>query len=430
MNLFQAPRGTKDILPAESGLWQFIEASAQRIFELYNYSEIRTPIFEVTELFTRSIGDATDIVEKEMYTFKDRKDRSLTLRPEGTAGVVRAYLENNLHKTEALSKVFYCGPMFRYERPQAGRFRQFHQIGAECLGSKNPLLDAELISLGVHLFDEIGLSELKVALNSVGCPICRPVIREQLREFLGDYLNHLCDDCKRRFDHNPLRILDCKKPDCAKYTERIPVLSICQDCGDHFNEVQEYLDAMDIKFVVDKRLVRGLEYYTKTTFEILSPDLGAQNAICGGGRYDKLVELMGGPEIPAVGFAFGEERAIMILQYLGLKGRTPEELTLYIAPEGHLASIQAMGLLDDLRRAGYRADIDWGGKNLKNQMKLANRLAARNVLIIGEAEAEDQICRFKDMQSGEQVTLSLNQVLAHVTQLTEHSATNETVAKP
>ena len=412
MSLFQVPRGTKDIMPDEVGLWQHIEETAMRIFELYNYAEIRTPIFEQTELFTRSIGTTTDIVEKEMYTFNDRKGRSLTLRPEGTACVVRSFLEHNLDKTESLSKVFYRGPMFRYERPQAGRFRQFHQIGAECLGSRNPMLDAELISLGIHLFDDIGLSDLTVKVNSVGCQVCRPVIREQLREFLGDHLNKLCDDCKRRFDKNPLRILDCKKPECQKYTAGVPALTICQDCGDHFNAVQEYLDAMDITFTVDSHLVRGLEYYTKTAFEIISPDLGAQNAICGGGRYDKLVESMGGSDIPAVGFAFGIERAVMILQHLNLKGKTYETLSLYIAPQGHLATTQAMSIMDDLRRAGIRVDVDTAERSLKSQLKAANKLNATYVLIIGETEAEDQIGQLKNMQSGQQETLPLNAVVA------------------
>ncbi len=411
--LLQMPRGTRDILPVEIRLWQFIEETVVRIFELYNYSEIRTPIFEHTDLFTQSLGHTSDIVEKEMYTFNDRKGRSLTLRPEGTASVVRSYLEHSIHKNEALTKVYYRGPMFRYERPQAGRFRQFHQIGVECLGSRNPILDAEMIGLGVHLFDEIGLTELKVMLNSVGCNICRPVIREQLREFIGDNLKHLCEDCNRRFTNNPLRILDCKKPTCQKYTMGIPMFSICQDCGDHFNAVQEYLDAMNITFVVDNHLVRGLEYYTKTTFEIVSPDLGAQNAICGGGRYDKLVQMMGGPDIPAVGFAFGLERAAMLLQQLGIQGKNPPALTLYVAPQGHLATLQGMELLDDFRRANLRADIDVSGRSLKNQLKAANKLGAEYVLIIGEDEAEQKVGLLKNMANGQQQTLAFSDVLNH-----------------
>lgn len=410
MTFFQAPRGTRDIMPGEIGLWQYIEDTAVRIFELYNYHEIRTPLFEQTELFTRSIGSTSDIVEKEMYTFSDRKGRSLTLRPEGTACVVRSFLEHRLDKTDLLTKLFYRGPMFRYERPQLGRFRQFHQIGAECLGSRNPMLDSEMISLGIHLFDDIGLSDLTVKVNSVGCAVCRPVIREQLREFLGDHLEKLCDDCKRRFDKNPLRILDCKKPECQKYTAGLPTLTICQDCGDHFNAVQEYLDAMNINFEVDSHLVRGLEYYTKTAFEIISPDLGAQNAICGGGRYDKLVETMDGPNIPAVGFAFGIERAVMLLQQLSLTGKPYEELTLYIAGTGHQASIQAISLMDELRRGGLRVDTDTAGRSLKAQMKSANKLGAKYVLIMGEGEAEKQVGQLKNMQSGVQETVPLSQV--------------------
>ncbi len=286
---YELPRGTKDILPEEVDMWHKIEATCQTLFKRYNYKEIRTPTFEVTGLFEGGVGKDTDIVQKEMYTFMDRGGRSLTLRPEGTAPIVRAFLQNSMHKKNiGPTKVYYAGPMFRYERPQAGRFRQFHQIGVENLGCEDPFADAEIISLGVHIFDNLGLSDLSVTINSVGCPVCRPVIEERIKQFIGSTLSCLCTDCQRRYNENPLRILDCKNTKCQPYFLGLPDIcsSHCQSCKDHFNLVLEYLDTLGIVFNVNPRLVRGLDYYTRTTFEIISDQLGAQNAICGGGRGD------------------------------------------------------------------------------------------------------------------------------------------------
>ena len=405
-------RGTKDILPEEVHLWQYIEEIAENIFELYNYKEIRTPIFEMTDLFTNSIGEDTDIVEKEMYTFKDKGERSVTLRPEGTAPVVRSYIQNGLSRNDRIVKYYYKGPMFRYERPQAGRFRQFHQMGVECLGSKNPLLDAEIISLGVHIFDEMGVSDLSVLINTVGCPVCRKVIRESVKGYVGDSLKYLCPDCQRRFNNNPLRILDCKNEKCGKYLVGLPKAAdiVCRECKDHFNTVLEYLDYLDIDFSINPRLVRGLDYYTKTTFEIVSANLGAHNAVCGGGRYDNLVKALGGHDVPAVGFAFGLERAVMVLKELKVAVNHQEQVDLFITAIGQDAKLKGFLLMDDLRRGGFKVDIDYGDRSLKGQMKYADKIKAKYVLIIGEEECEKGTAVVKEMTKGGQEEVNFDDI--------------------
>ncbi len=420
---FSTTRGTKDILPDEIGYWQHIERVSREVFGFYNYQEIRTPVFEETGLFLRSIGDATDIVEKEMYSFIDKGDRSLTLRPECTAPIARAYLQNNFHNTQPKSKLFYSGPMFRYERPQAGRYRQFHQMGVENLGSDHPFSDAEVITLGVHLFDEIGLSGLSVNINSVGCPVCRPVIEERLKQFIGNSLPFLCGDCQRRYQNNPLRLLDCKNEKCATYLAGLPDIrsSHCQECKDHFSAVLEYIDSLGIPYHINPRLVRGLDYYTRTTFEIVSDVLGAQNAICGGGRYDYLVEQLGGPHTPAVGFAFGMERAVMILKEISETAHH-ESVTAFVAPIGFAQQAPCFYLMDELRRAGIRSEMDYTKTDLKTLLKQANKLNAKFTLIYGEEEAEHQQILLKDMHDGSQRTVPIKKVVKEIVKLSKEKS--------
>ncbi len=393
-----------------------IEESSRRVFELYNYKEIRTPIFEKTELFTRSIGITTDIVKKEMYEFKDRKGRSLTLRPEETAPVVRACLENNLISVDRMTKLYYVGPMFRYERPQAGRQRQFHQAGVEVFGSSDPLVDVEVILMNMHLFETLGLKNLEVDINSVGCRECQPQFRKRLKAYFKENLKDMCKDCRDRFEYNPLRILDCKEERCQEYIADAPasVDTLCDECKSHFEEVIKTLDYQSIKFVVNKRLVRGLDYYTKTTFEIVSQQLGAQNAVSGGGRYDTLVEELGGKPIPAIGFAIGLERVIEIIKNEKLIIKNEGNIILFIATIGQEARKLGFDLLAKLRREGISADMDYTGKSLKAQMKAADRIGARYVYIIGEEEILKECGILKDMKTGDQSEVafdSLKEVL-------------------
>ncbi|MDA1353947.1 MAG: histidine--tRNA ligase [bacterium] len=404
-----SPRGTKDILPDEISLWHEIEQVSRDLFDRYNFDEIRTPIFESTELFTRGIGDNTDIVEKEMYTFEDKGGRSLTLRPEGTASIVRSYLEHNLEHTQTHTKFYYSGPMFRYERPQAGRFRQFHQIGVEHLNTTDPISDAEVIALGIHIFDELGLPDLSVTINSVGCPTCRPVIEERIKQFLGDSITKLCGDCQRRYNEQPLRILDCKKETCRNYLSGMKDIrsSHCQECRDHFEAVLEYLDVLGVEFNIDPKLVRGLDYYTRTTFEIVSNKLGAQNALCGGGRYDYLVESLGGKHTPAVGFAFGEERTVMLLK--DLVETYENALKVYMIPLGQPQRCKCFVLENNLRRAGVKCELGTTD-NLKAQFKKADRMKAQYVLIFGEEEAERNIGILKNMKTGEQTEVPITKL--------------------
>jgi len=410
---YPLPRGTRDILPEEMPFWHHVEDTARTIFSAYNYQEIRTPIFELTDLFERGIGSSTDIIEKEMYTFTDKGDRRLTLRPEGTAPIARAYLQNGLGKKEPQSKLYYCGPMFRYERPQAGRYRQFYQIGVENIGNEHPFADAELISMGVHLFDEMGISGLSVSLNSVGCLVCRPVIEERLKQFLGSNLKYMCDDCNRRFSVNPLRILDCKNPTCKTYRTAIPDIheSLCHGCSDHFSAVVEYIEALGIPFQINPQLVRGLDYYTRTAFEIVSDQLGAQNALCGGGRYDGLIQHLGGPATPAVGFAFGVDRAVMILKELSDILKEKNNL-IYVAPIGAPQQQRCFYLVDHLRRAGFKVEIDYSKDDIKYQLKQANKLGATRCILYGDRESETDSVIIKNMQTSDQTTVPFSDIIS------------------
>lgn len=409
------PRGTADLLPGEVEKWQYVEERARDLCRRYGYREIRTPLFEHTELFVRSVGAGTDIVEKEMYTFRDRGGRELSLRPEGTAGVVRAFLENGLHAGPQPVKLFYLGPMFRYDRPQAGRLRQFHQFGVEVFGSADPAVDAEVIALTVDFFAELGTPDVQIELNSVGCPECRPVLAERLRRYLAPHLADLCGDCRRRLERSALRVLDCKNRACRALLAGAPTAPdyLCAPCADHFAGLRRHLERDGIGYRLNPHLVRGLDYYTRTAFEITVPGLGAQNALGGGGRYDGLVEECGGPRVPAVGCAVGMERILLYLAERGveLPARGGPEVYLVEAgaPEGAAAD-----LLRRLRRAGLAADRDYLGRSLKAQMKHAARLGVAFTLILGADEWARGCVAVRHMETGQQEEIPLGDVPAYV----------------
>lgn len=405
--LMTGPRGTHDIAPMEAKNWIRVETAAREICNRYHYGEIRTPIFEHTELFLRGIGETTDVVQKEMYTFNDRGGRSVTLRPENTAAVVRSYLEQKLYAEAQAVKLFYIGPMFRYDRPQAGRLRQFHQFGIEAIGPTGPSVDAEIIMLAVQFFEALGLQDLNLLINSVGCPQCRPQYRLILQDFLRDKQADLCENCQSRFDRNPMRILDCKEERCNRLTVGAPQMvdCLCEECSSHFAGLQKFLDAVGIHYILNPRLVRGLDYYTKTAFEIQYPLLGAQSAVCGGGRYDGLIEECGGPATPGIGFALGLERVLLAMEKQNLLPPIPDEVAVWVIPIGPDALTPAFALLNNLRQAGLVADMDHGARSLKAQMKQANRANARYVAIFGEDEVRVQQVTLKNMTSGEQIAL-------------------------
>lgn len=402
--LTAAPRGTKDILPSEVGAWRYVENVLRSLCANYNYQELRTPVFEHTELFLRGIGDTTDVVEKEMYTFTDRGERSITLRPENTASAVRAYVEHKLYAEPAPLKLFYMGPMFRYDRPQAGRQRQFHQFGVEALGVQGPNIDAEIILLAVHILQHLGLNNLQLKINSVGCPKCRPVYRQKLQEYFRPHLADLCPDCQSRFERNPMRILDCKVEKCKAVAKGAPHLDscLCDECKQHFEGLQQLLNAEGINYALDANLVRGLDYYTKTAFEIQYAALGAQSAICGGGRYDGLVEEIGGPATPGIGFAMGLERLLLALQGQNLLPPVDNRVDVYAVTCNQERFIETFTAVQGLRKAGLKAEYDYAGRSMKAQMKQANRLQARFVLIFGEDEGARGMVTLRNMLSSEQ----------------------------
>ena len=411
--LTNAPRGTKDILPDTVGQWTYVEEKIRDLCARYGYKEIRTPMFEHTELFHRGIGEGTDVVDKEMYTFTDRGDRSITLRPENTASAVRAYLQNKLYGDSSLVKLFYIGSMFRYDSPQAGRMREFHQFGVEALGESNPAVDAEIIMLAMDLLGGLGLKDLKLSLNSVGCPKCRPVYRKVLQDFFRDKLEDLCDDCKDRFERSPLRILDCKADADKPYMADAPKITdcLCEECQDHFHKVQHFLTEAGVEFELDARLVRGLDYYTKTAFEIKYPPLGAQSAVAGGGRYDGLIEEIGGNPTPAVGFATGLERVLLALEKQNLLPEMDTQTDAFVVALGEEAQGAAFKLLTKLRQAGLKAGMDYAGRSMKAQMKQANKANARFALIIGEDEVKEACVQLKDMAKSEQEKVSFDNII-------------------
>ncbi len=394
---YKALKGMKDIMPPDIHIWQDIEKKAREIFASYGFLEMRTPAVESTSVFTRSIGEDTDIVEKEMYTFQDKGGRSITLRPEGTASVVRCYVENNLHNLPSPQKFYYMGPMFRYERPQSGRFRQFYQIGVEAFGSARPEMDAEVISMLARLLRGIGLEALHFQVNSIGCEKCRPGFKEALLAFFAGSLDDLCSDCRRRYSQNPLRILDCKVPRCIEIRKGAPrvIDHLCEDCRSHFEKLLELLKMLDIRHTINPEMVRGLDYYTRTTFEVTSENLGAQNAVAAGGRYDRLVKEFGGPETPAIGFALGMERIVELLK-MSLKYDLPAP-AVFIAVIGERAGKEGVRMADDLRGRGIWAELgDWTS-SVKSQMRRADRLSARFVFVIGDDEIDSGIINWKRM---------------------------------
>jgi histidyl-tRNA synthetase len=399
--LTTVPRGTKDILPSEVGAWRYVERVLRDLCARFGFQEIRTPIFEHTELFQRGIGDTTDVVEKEMYTFTDRGNRSITLRPENTASAVRAFVEHKMYADADPAKLFYIGPMFRYDRPQAGRQRQFHQFGVEVLGVASPNVDAEIIVLAVEILKTLGLRDLQLKINTVGCPKCRPVYRKMLQDYFRPHFDELCPLCQSRFDRNPMRILDCKNQKCHALAEGAPKLLDCldDDCKAHFEKVQEYLKAVGISYEIDPTLVRGLDYYTRTAFEIQYPPLGAQSAVCGGGRYDGLVEEVGGPATPGIGFAMGLERLILALESQHLLPTFDESLEVFVVAPKEDTETLAFRIVTELREAGLKAALDYKQGSMKSQMKAANRRNARYVVILGEDELGRGCVTVRDMRT-------------------------------
>ncbi len=406
-------KGTQDILPDETPRWVALENLIRKIMARYNFHELRTPIFEQTQLFARGIGQLTDIVSKEMYTFMDRGKKQLTLKPEMTAPIMRAYIENKLYAKAPLNKLFYIAPLFRQENPQAGRLRQFHQFGAETLGTPDPHADAEMIDLAWSIFQEIGLQDLTLRLNSVGDPVCRKDYKTKLQDYIRPNLNQYCADCQRRFDENPLRILDCKNPTCQTLNQNAPKLAdnLCDACRAHYDALKEQLTRLNIPFVEDPYLVRGLDYYTRTVFEITSNTLGAQNAICGGGRYDLLAKELDGPDTPAVGFAAGMERLLIAMEQQGIRLAQKARLDVFLAPLGAKAREESLAYLHKIRAAGFSAETDFLGRSIKAQMREANRQKARIVLILGENEWEKQEFTAKLMDEGQQHTVPFASVL-------------------
>ncbi len=405
-----AIRGFNDILPEEVGKWQFVEQTAREVFEGFGFAEIRIPILERTELFARGIGEATDIVEKEMYTFTDKGGSSLTLRPEATASMARAYLEHKLYTFDPVAKLYCIGPMFRYERPQKGRYRQFYQIDAEVFGVGNPVVDSEVIVMLIHFLRRVGLEKLELQINSLGCRDCRPGYRQGLKAYLTEKSFQLCEDCQRRLQTNPLRIFDCKVQTCQEAIGDAPKVSdfICEACGRHFDQVKEYLSMASLHYVLNPRMVRGLDYYTRTAFEVVSYDLGAQNAVTGGGRYDNLFQEIGGLDIPGIGFAIGMERLISLLP----KDRgLAQPLQLFIAAPGRETHQEAYRIAHQLHIEGIRAEFDYEGKSLKSQMRRADKLRARYVLILGEEELKKGRAVLRNMEDKSQEEIQMDHLL-------------------
>lgn len=402
----QAPKGTKDMLPSDAYKWHYVENIFRELSKNFGVREIRTPIFEHTELFLRGVGETTDIVQKEMYTFEDKGSRSITLKPEGTAPAVRAFIENRLFNEAQPTKLFYITPCFRYEKAQKGRYRQFHQFGIEMFGASNPSIDAEVIALAMQVLKKIGLKGLTLNINNLGCPNCRPKYNEALKKFLQDNYENLCPTCKTRFEKNPMRILDCKEKSCKEITKNAPIILdyVCEDCSDHFTKVKEYLDILGIDYNVDPGIVRGLDYYTKTIFEILNSDF----TVCGGGRYDKLIEEIGGPEMPAVGFGMGIERLIMAIEKEGIEIPKDPVVELYLASRGEEGAKEAFKLAHALRSIGVSSEINHAGRSFKAEMKYANKIGAKFSVVLGDDELQSRKARFKRMEDGEQFEISLD----------------------
>ena len=409
----QAPKGTKDVVPSESYKWHYIENSMREMCALYGANELRTPIIEHTELFLRGVGDTTDIVQKEMYTFEDKGGRSITLKPEGTAGMVRAFLENRLFNEPMPQKLYYLNsPTFRYEKPQAGRLREHHQFGIEIVGSYAPETDAEVILLALSLFGKLGVKDLMLHINSIGCPECRKEYNAALKEYLSGYLNEMCETCRARFDKNPMRIIDCKEPRCREIVKNAPrtIDFLCDNCRKHFEGVKSCLDAAGAEYVIDPDIVRGLDYYTGTVFEVISNRIGAQGAVCAGGRYNGLIEELGGPSIPAVGFGMGMERLLAVMETNEVEFPKPPETTVYFAANGDAPRMKAFALAHKLREAGVSAEFDHMERSFKAQFKYANKLGAKFTVALGDEELERGAVKVKCMADGEETEVELDRL--------------------
>ena len=405
----KAIKGTKVVLPKDVYKNQYIEATCLGVAEQFGYKEIRTPVFEHTELFQRGVGDTTDVVQKEMYTFDDKGGRSITLRPEGTAGAVRSYLENGLCNEALPQKVCYNTSCYRYEKPQAGRLREFHQFGVECFGSASPLADAEIIALAKAIFDNLEVKDLSLEINSIGCPTCRAEYHKALKEYFNARKDELCDTCKDRLDRNPMRILDCKSPVCSEIAKDAPVMLdyLCEECKEHFDKVQEYLKAQRIEFNINPKIVRGLDYYTKTVFEFVSDSIGAQGTVCGGGRYDGLVEELGGQKTASLGFGMGLERLMLLMEAQNCPFPEPQSADLFIVALGDKAVLKALEISKDMRAEGFGCLMDLNQRSVRAQMKYADKLGAKFNLVIGDNEVESGCAKLKNMSTGEETEIQL-----------------------
>lgn len=407
-------KGTEDVLPKESYRWQFVEDVMRRESQVYGFKEIRTPVFEHTELFQRGVGQTTDVVQKEMYTFDTKGGESVTLRPEGTAGAARAVLEHSLENEGLPIKASYFVSCYRYEKPQAGRLREFHQFGIEEYGTQSPLADAEIICVAQSIFDRLGIKQLRLEINSIGCPVCRAEYHKALKEYFSAYKDELCDTCNSRLEKNPMRILDCKSPICSKIAEGAPKITdyLCDECREHFEQVQKYLDVAGVEYSVNPTIVRGLDYYTKTVFEFVTDFIGAQGTVCGGGRYDGLIEELGGKHLPSLGFAMGIERLLMLMDKQGIEIPKPSSCDLYVATMGDKAKEKAFSLIKSVRDCGLIAETDVVGRGLRPQMKYADKIGAKFSLVLGDNEIEQNKAEVKNMMTGEKLTLALDEAFA------------------
>ncbi len=430
----QRPKGTQDVVPSQMYKWNTVEGIVKDTASAYGFREIRIPTFEDTALFVRSVGDTTDVVQKEMYSVTAKGDADFSLRPEGTAGTIRALIENGILNEGFPQKVFYVLSCFRHEKPQAGRLREFHQFGVEMAGTKDPRADAEVISLAKSIIDTAGLRGIKLFINSIGCPECRAKYHAALKEYFAGRADELCDTCRGRLEKNPMRILDCKSPVCSEIAEGAPVILdyLCEDCREHFEKLQQYLTAMDIKFEINPKIVRGLDYYTKTVFEFVTTDIGAQGTVCGGGRYDGLIETLSGKPCPALGFAMGLERLILTMEKQGLDFAAEDTCDIYIASMGEAASVKAMQMCAELRADGVSAECDVVGRGLKAQMKYADKLGAKFSVVLGDSELENQTAELKNMQTGEKVTLPIDERFkaAFNAMLISHMLSAEEIEEP
>jgi histidyl-tRNA synthetase len=410
------PKGTEDITPLQVYKWHYVEALMREICALNGYAEIRTPAFEHTELFHRSVGETTDVVQKEMYTFEDKAGRSITLKPEGTSPAVRAFVENGIFNEPQPTKMYYFTPCFRYEKPQSGRLREHHQFGIEAFGSSDPSIDAEVINIAMTVYKRLGINGLKLKINSIGCPECRVEYNKKLKEYLRPKLSSLCETCQDRFNKNPLRIIDCKEERCQQQITEIPFMlhNLCEECSDHFEKFKEALDLIGLEYTVDPRIVRGLDYYTKTAFEIVTDTIGAQGTVCGGGRYDGLIEQIDGPSTPGVGFGMGIERLLLVLEKAGIEIPAPAPMDLFIIGLGDAGVKESIRLIHRLRDNNIKCDKDYAARSLKAQMKYANKMNAKYITVIGEDEINNNKIKVKNMGNGSEEEIQLNQLLEYM----------------